>query len=227
MEISDELNRYRKNDILNIKKCGYLAKLCGVFQLVMIGFYLGMVLEVPIYLIYNLTFSILGIGVGVLQLFVIFIGVKILIGQDLAGKTLMGLSAIFLILFTICIPISLIFFWDAITWGPYGIIVLNNTLLEFNSIHLIWYLLVMICLTAFIMSFGTLLLNLGKKYKRQGLNISGISFLIQVILVIIQFCLLFNSFLRNYLFGCISLIIGFLYVIGFFLLGTNLQKISL
>lgn len=229
----DNVKVFDKQYTTVINRIQLIVIICVFFQFITIGFFtffqlispfnLGVPIHGPFNVIYKLTFPIFSLCTFLIQILLIIKGLKVIVGQDPMGKNLLRLSLLFLVLSITSIPISLIFFWDSMAWGPFGIMAVNFTLLEFNSLTLLWFLFVIIVLAGSVISFGIFLLNTSNENVKGNFKISGIFFLLQTVCFIAQFHLFFNSYLEISLLGY-TLLIGLLNVIGFFSLGIGLRQ---
>ncbi len=227
----------RERDYIHkVKQSGMLAIICGAIQITIIALVAVIsILSAFLYpyihfdssVISGLAFPILCMVVAILQIIILIRGLSPLISETGTGKTMRTFAFIFLGMFIISIPISLIFFWDLITWGPFGMFNVNlpdPPLLLSNPINLFWFLFMSLISFGSASAFGILIMIIDKKYMSGDLKVPGLFFALQG-LPYISCCTIFMGTNLIEIFLVLSIIPGGLALIGYFIFGANLRKI--
>jgi len=234
IELYDKTHSLEKKELQCIRKSGTIAILCGVVQasvlfiFVYLAFFsvMGMGFSTEIFnLIVKLSFPILAICINILQIYILFQGLRILVEHKSAGTNIFKLNLFFLIIYTISIPISIIFFWDVVSWFPYGFLMLNLSFIKLQLLNLVWCLFIILLLAITNITFGFLLFAIDREYLMMELKIPALFFLLQIVPFLGQIGILFDLLVLKVLY-MYSVIFGILIIIAYFLLGFQLRKAS-
>jgi len=233
-----DLDIFQDSDMNKIKISGILSGLCTI-----IPFFSAIILA-AIYspdfeMRYSITaYSVLSEILGImctflLQLSVIIIGLRILTRNRRGERKLLLLSSIFIIILLLIEPIRYIMLASGIDWELTGVnnVELLRLAIFSNSLLFILQLVFVFVIFGLTITFGSLLLNLGKNYSMENLKIAGILYFFQIAYSIALLLMLFGNIpsILSTEYTIIDILTGiawFPIYISFLILGTELQRFS-
>lgn len=171
----------------------------------------------------NLLIPLLGLGVAVLQLLLLFLGIRPLVREASAGKLRWHLSVSFLFLNFSIHFIYFIMLYGDISWMAWGV-TLPFSSSAANPLLFIWLVLAVSSTVGTVLCFGFLLIKLNKYFPRLDAKLAYYAQLLFILPYALQFAHVYGNPATSIV--LLTLLSAFLLTFSFLVLGVHFLKFT-